>query len=384
MKTILLSFTFIFLIGTLFSQSINHKGEETIIYESFEGGFPYNWDITWEGSPIGHGNWITNEYTMHPYNHPPFDGDMLIYFDSFTAYPGYYARLETPMNNFAAFSDATLTFFMFHDDELPDLNDQLIIQYKVDQGEWISLDTVYRVWENYNLEWVRHEIDLTETVCGNSNVTIAFWGISAYGNDINIDMIEVRGTSTAPVFVSEPIVEATVWEEYIYNIVVEDEGGDISQLEIIGEYVPEWLTFTDLGDGIATLTGTPGIGDEGISPVFLRAVDSDDNFTTQPFDIDVGTTGVGTNISKCIKIFPNPVTEFLNIDLSKIENDVVNIAIYNNIGSKIFEINKNGNENNFVWNLTSETGNRVSNGLYFVEISGADFKIIEKIILTNQ
>jgi len=140
------------------------------------------------------------------------------------------------------------------------------------------------------------------------------------------------------------------------------------------------LTFTDLGDGIATLTGTPGIGDEGISPVFLRAVDSDDNFTTQPFDIDVGTTGVGTNISKSIKIFPNPVTEFLNIDLSKIESDVVNIAIYNNIGSKIFETNRNRNENNFVWNLTSETGNRVSNGLYFVEISGADFKIIEKII----
>jgi len=180
-----------FVIITLFSQSINHKGEETIIYESFEGGFPYNWDITWEGSPIGHGNWITNEYTMHPYNHPPYDGDMLIYFDSFTAYPGYYARLETPMNNFAAFSDATLTFFMFHDDELPDLNDQLIIQYRVDQGEWISLDTIYRVWENYNLEWVRHEIDLTETVCGNSNVTIAFWGISAYGNDINIDMMSL-------------------------------------------------------------------------------------------------------------------------------------------------------------------------------------------------
>ena len=343
MRTLLFSIILVFVSCALFAQTLgtHAKMRETdILTESFEEGFPYGWDITWEGSPIGHGNWIINEYTMHPYNHPPYDGGMLIYFDSFTAYPTYYARLETPPLDFSTFTTANLSFWMFHDDEFPDMNDVLIIQYRIGEGDWVSLDTMTRVLEPYNLEWVQHQTDLTDAVCGNNEVTIAFWGISAYGNDINIDLIEATGSSTAPEFVSIPVVEAMVEVVYTYNISVTDNG-DISQLQIFAEEKPDWLSFTDYGEGEAILTGTPTDDDIGIDPVLLRAIDDEGNNTTQPFDIEVFPYSNIFNSTSpvLLGLHPNPATEFVTIDISNMEGKSVNISIHNNLGQKVFELN---------------------------------------------
>ncbi len=389
MKIFLFSVILVIVSSSMFAQTSGKhtETEETIIVtESFENGFPYGWDITWEGSPIGHGNWITNEYTMHPYNYPPYDGEMLIYFDSFTSYPTYYARLETPELDFSATNSANLSFWMFHDDELPDLNDVLIIQYRIGEGDWVSLDTMYRVLEPYNLEWVQHQTDLTDAVCGNTDVTIAFWGISAYGNDINIDLIEISGNSTAPEFVSEPVTVANVGQLYTYNISVTDNG-DISQLEIIADIKPDWLAFTDLGEGEAILTGIPTNDNLGINPVFLRAVDDEGNYTTQPFDIEVlAYLNIFNNESRVLlSVYPNPATDYLAIDISNMQGKSVIISIYNNLGKKVFDFDNKlvSGKSEIIWNRTNQQGTTVAPGIYIIHVLGENQSAINKVLLTE-
>ncbi len=389
MRTLLFSIILVFIYGAMFAQTpgTHAKMRETdILTESFEEGFPYGWDITWEGSPIGHGNWIINEYTMHPYNHPPYDGGMLIYFDSFTSYPTFYARLETLPLDFSAFTTANLSFWMFHDDEFPDMNDVLIIQYRIGEGDWVSLDTMTRVLEPYNLEWVQHQTDLTGAVCGNGEVTIAFWGISAYGNDINIDLIEITGSSTAPEFVSIPEIEAMVEVVYTYNINVTDNG-DISQLQIIAEEKPDWLSFTDYGEGEAILTGTPTDDDIGINPVLLRAIDDEGNNTTQPFDIDLFPYSNIFNSDNPVLLcrHPNPATEFVTIDISNMEGKSVNISIHNNLGQKVFELNNEliAGKNELTWHRTDQAGQTVAPGMYFIYVFGENQTAVNKVLLID-
>ena len=389
MRTILFSIILIFVSSAMFAQidGKHTKTRETeILTESFEEGFPDGWDITWEDSPIGHGNWIINEYTMHPYNHPPYDGGMLIYFDSFTSYPTFYARLETPKLDFSAITSANLSFWMFHDDEFPDLNDVLIIQYRIGEGDWVSLDTMTRVLEPYNLEWVQHQTDLTDAVCGNDEVTIAFWGISAYGNDINIDLIEITGNSTAPEFISIPETDAMERDVYTYEISVTDNG-DISQLEIIAEVKPDWLSFTDYGEGEAILTGTPTIDDIGINPVLLRAIDDEGNNTTQPFDIFVHfySNIFNKGSHALLNVYPNPATEFVTIDVSNMQGKYVNISIHNNMGQKVFESNNEfiGGKNEITWNRVNQAGKTVAAGMYFIIVFGENQTAATKILFSD-
>ncbi len=387
MRKILLSILLVIFCTVSYAQTPEKQGNKddvAFLTESFEGGMPFGWEVTWEGSPIGHGNWIANEYTMHPYNHAPHDGNMLIYFDSFTAYPYFYARLETPELNLSSLSTANLSFWIFHNTDPTTSNDTLIIQYRVGQGEWNSLYTITRVWENYDLEWVKHDVDLTE-ICGNSNVTIAFWGISAYGSDINMDLVEITGSSTAPEFVSTPITETTAGQVYTYNVLVEDDGGDISQLEIIGEYLPDWLTLTDNGNGNGVLTGTPTNNDAGTNAVFLRAVDDDDNSTSHPFDIEVTAASsiLETEELAILNIYPNPAKEYVKIDISSTKQKSVNITIYNFTGQEIFELNKNliNGKNEIIWTRTNNTGNIVPPGMYFINISDGKNVVTHKITL---
>lgn len=84
--------------------------------------------------------------------------------------------------------------------------------------------------------------------------------------------------------------------------------------------LPVWLEFSDIGYGYATISGiAPFIN--SVDNVVLEA--SNSSYTvTQEFDI---TTAQNTNIPEIdglVKVFPNPVNEFLNIELGKIQGNV--------------------------------------------------------------
>lgn len=95
--------------------------------------------------------------------------------------------------------------------------------------------------------------------------------------------------NNAPSFTSTPVVGATEETLYTYNITTTD--ADVSDtVTITAPTLPTWLTtFTDNGDGTATLTGTPADGEAGDYDVVLEASDGTDT-VQHAFPITVADT----------------------------------------------------------------------------------------------
>jgi hypothetical protein len=100
--------------------------------------------------------------------------------------------------------------------------------------------------------------------------------------------ITVANVNDAPGFTSTPVTEATQDVAYAYEITVTDPDlihGDV--LTITAETKPEWLNFTDNGNGTASLTGTPTNAEVGDHDVVLRVTDITSETDTQEFTITV-------------------------------------------------------------------------------------------------
>jgi hypothetical protein len=78
--------------------------------------------------------------------------------------------------------------------------------------------------------------------------------------------------NTAPSFTSTPVTTANEDALYTYNITVAD-ANNVDTLTITAPTKPAWLTFTDNGDGTATLTGTPTNAEVGSHDVVLHVSD---------------------------------------------------------------------------------------------------------------
>ena len=100
--------------------------------------------------------------------------------------------------------------------------------------------------------------------------------------------IVVGDVNDAPEFTSTPITAATEDALYTYAIVTSDADAG-AMLTISQTVLPAWLTFTDNGDGTATLSGTPTNAHVGSHPVTLGVSDGTLS-ATQMFTIVVTNT----------------------------------------------------------------------------------------------
>jgi hypothetical protein len=92
--------------------------------------------------------------------------------------------------------------------------------------------------------------------------------------------------NTAPSFTSTAAGTATVGIAYRYEITASDpDASDV--LTITAPLLPGWLSFTDAGDGTATLSGTPEASDVGEHPVGLLVQDGGGLTSSQAFTITV-------------------------------------------------------------------------------------------------
>lgn len=93
-------------------------------------------------------------------------------------------------------------------------------------------------------------------------------------------------TSSAPVFVSAPVLATQVKADYAYTVVTSDpDPGD--RLTITAPTLPAWLMLADHGDGRATLVGTPAKTDVGNQVVGLQVRDAAGFTIHQRFTIRV-------------------------------------------------------------------------------------------------
>jgi hypothetical protein len=104
--------------------------------------------------------------------------------------------------------------------------------------------------------------------------------------------------NTTPVFTSTPNTTAFVGQPWSYTVVGYDPDVALGDhLAMIGCPMPSWMTFTDNGDGTATFSGTPGVGDDG--DVFLYSSIEDDyhhsnigGIPTQHFTLNVSPCNI--------------------------------------------------------------------------------------------
>jgi hypothetical protein len=113
--------------------------------------------------------------------------------------------------------------------------------------------------------------------------------------------ITVGNVNDPPVFTSQAVEGAKEDDPYSYTITTSDP--DLDAVTITAPTKPAWLTtFTDNGDGTATLSGTPTILDVGTHDVTLEATDGILT-TTQDFTITVA------NINDPPVFTSSPVTD---------------------------------------------------------------------------
>jgi flagellar hook assembly protein FlgD len=100
--------------------------------------------------------------------------------------------------------------------------------------------------------------------------------------------------------------------------------------------------------------------------------------------------GVGINdLTKAgasVKIFPNPFSSETTIQLNCSKPSQAYICVFNASGQKITELlndSFSAGSRNFTWDGTTDTGKKLSNGIYFVHIQINGFTEIQKIIVNK-
>jgi arylsulfatase A-like enzyme len=108
---------------------------------------------------------------------------------------------------------------------------------------------------------------------------------SASATDTQTFEIAIENVNDAPTFTSTEVTDADEGTLYTYDVTTEDLDNDA--VTITAPTKPAWLTFTDNGDGTATLTGTPALADVGANPVVREVTDGTAAPTQQSFTITV-------------------------------------------------------------------------------------------------
>ena len=98
--------------------------------------------------------------------------------------------------------------------------------------------------------------------------------------------LHVVAVNDPPQFSSVPVDTAYEDLEYVYDIVVYDPDEE-DVVTITTNVLPTWLSFTDHGDGTATLSGTPTNDDVGTYQVTLTVADDSSATALQAFALTV-------------------------------------------------------------------------------------------------
>lgn len=139
---------------------------------------------------------------------------------------------------------------------------------------------------------------------------------------------------------------------------------------------PEWLTFTDLGDGNASLSGTPSSNYYGNYDEVKITAESGTLYSEQTFMLLVGYEGIKVTETSNIKVYPNPAKDFVYININQQDKDnVSHIILLDSKGNMVQSVNLSTNS----MGTQSIDVSNLSNGIYFIEIISGNSKITKKI-----
>lgn len=183
----------------------------------------------------------------------------------------------------------------------------------------------------------------------NSSDKIAIGG-QIRGERLYLDEFEINGHELAtmffanlevvnqlPLFITTPVLLVDEGVEYIYDIQVEDKD-EFSVVTIDSEELPDWLSFSDLGEGKAIMSGVVPSDDE-VSEwnVVISATDGIiEDPVLQTFKLTLRTQSQILSAEdklaekKSVTLFPNPVKNMMTIELdekiSKLSLSIFDVA----------------------------------------------------------
>ena len=160
----------------------------------------------------------------------------------------------------------------------PDVGDQLAITFDGSLPNWLTL------MDNQDGTAALSGTPANEDV-GSIDVTLVVTD-QAGETASQTFTIEVINENQPPFFTSDPVEEATEGQPYVYDIQATDpDPGE--QLVITISSLPDWLTFTDQGDGSATLQGTPAGANLNDVSIQLTVTDQNGASNQQNFTVVV-------------------------------------------------------------------------------------------------
>jgi len=138
-----------------------------------------------------------------------------------------------------------------------------------------------------------------------------------------------------------------------------------------GSDLPSWLNFDPLTQ---TFSGSPLFENVGIITIKIEVTDLSGAKAFDEFDIEViYIDDIQTLKNKAIKIYPNPTSKFINVDLKNFKNS--NIEIINTLGQTIYT------ENNINNQIKTIDLSDFAKGIYFINIQSESQNYKSKFIL---
>ncbi len=153
---------------------------------------PAGWAMVRTGGTNAATAWATRAGTRYPSGYASHSAPNLVYFNSFSVTTGNNARLYYTVPLDLTVSGDQLSFWMFHDTGYSSSNDRVQVQVSTDGGTvWQDVGSPisrYLASSNY---WSQHTVTLAGFTGSPTSVLVGIHGISAYGNDIHLDDIQV-------------------------------------------------------------------------------------------------------------------------------------------------------------------------------------------------
>ena len=141
--------------------------------------------------------------------------------------------------------------------------DNATVEVSPDGSNWTTVWANPVTWPDLqDTSWTLQTYDISAVADGQPTVYIR-WGMGTTDDATvycgwNIDDIEINGAiDSAPVITSTPPTTAKIGQRFSYTVTAADEASPWDTLVLSASGLPQWLSFTDNGDGSGTFSGTP-------------------------------------------------------------------------------------------------------------------------------
>ncbi|MGD2035313.1 MAG: choice-of-anchor J domain-containing protein [Bacteroidales bacterium] len=158
---------------------------------------PPCWNIEYESGDIPELSFVSVG-TIPPCE--PNEGTHMVKFNSYDCVPGSEIRLIGPRFSTVNFVDLMVSFDWFNDDEFPNREDRVIIQYSYDSLSWTPIDSVIRTDGLYG-GWNRRAFAFPEETKDRDSLFLGFLFHSEYGNNCYMDNLEIFGIDTTKPYI---------------------------------------------------------------------------------------------------------------------------------------------------------------------------------------